>query len=458
MQREDLSQIWQGFLGHVEQGGNVDRDTIEIFSKSQISGFDDKEGVVEILPPDRIGMNCLTNNVGNSLAEISDYFTKFYGVKKVEVANPKGESTEDVLIPPEKNVRKEVLLGHLNSKYSFKSFVVGESNQLAFTAASTAAKQPGRHNPLFIRGSSGLGKTHLMNAVGNEFEKNNPNLKICCMPSEDFTNIVIEHIGGKRMSILKKKLRNECDLLMIDDIQFLEGKEKVLEEFFHTFNTLHEKGKQIIVTSDEEPGNLRFEPRLKTRFMWGLTVDIRHPDIETRAAILKKKAEARKIEIPPGVIEIISEKVKGNVRELEGVLAKLIIMAEIDGRPIDIRTAHQIIDERSINQNGKAEKDISAIGRNMSVELIIESVKDVFNLEKEQLVSLSRERGVVFPRQLAMSLIRKHLGTPYPSIGVFFKRDHSTVIHAVNKIEENIKQGDELTVKAIEEIEDRLGI
>lgn len=459
MRREDLSQIWQEFIGNAKQGGNVSGDVVELFSKSRISSFEESGGVVEILPPDNMGMHCLTNNVGGSLDEILGYLRKFYGVKKVEIMNPEGERPKEVLITPEKNVRKEVLFGYLNSKYSFQSFVMGESNQLAFVAADAAAKQPGRNNPLFIRGAAGLGKTHLMNAIGNEFARGNPNLKICCLSSEDFTNIVIAHIGQKRMSDLKRKLRDRCDLLMIDDIQFLEEKERVLDEFFHTFNTLHEKGKQIVITSDTKPGELGFETRIKSRFMWGLTVDIRPPDIETRTAIFKKKAEERKVEIPPGVIEIISEKVKGNVRELEGVLGKLILMAEMEKRPIDIRTARQVIEERGSNYNGMTNSRgvPKTSGGNISIEVIKGAVESVFNLEADQLVSVSRTREVSFPRQLAMYFIRKHLDTPYPSIGQAFNRDHSTVMHAVSKIEENVRQNDELTIKAIEEIEDRVG-
>ncbi len=460
MQREDFSQIWQGFLGHVKQGGNVSQDVLELFSNSQISGFDESEGVVEIMPSDNMGMHCLTNNVGSSLAEVSDYFTKFYGIKRVEVKNPEGERAEEVLIPPEKNVRREVSFGYLNSKYSFNNFVVGESNEFAFVAGTTAAKQPGRHNPLFIRGASGLGKTHLMNAIGNEFAARNPNLKICCLSSEEFTNIVIQYIAKRRMSELQVKLRQGCDLLMIDDIQFLEGKENVLNEFFHTFNTLHENGKQIVVTSDKEPGLLGFVERIKSRFMWGLIADIRPPDIETRAAIIKRKAEARKTEIPPGVVETISEKVKGNVRELEGVLEKLILMAQIKGTTIDIRMAHIVLNETlpaRVGMNGAYGRHQRTEG-DLSIEFIKEIVEGVFGLEKGDLVSPNRARAVVFPRQLTMYLIRKHLDAQYALIGKEFNRDHSTVIHAVTKIEESIKQNDELTKKAIEEIEDRFRI
>ena len=348
-------------------------------------------------------------------------------------------------------------LGYLNSKYTFDSFVVGESNNFANAAALGCVKSPGQHNPLFIRGASGLGKTHLMNAIGNEFIEKHQNLKICCLSSEDFTNLVVEHIRSRNTAQMRRKLRSSCDLLMIDDIQFIEGKRSTLEEFFHTFNALYDSGKQIVVTSDRVPEEMEnLEERITSRFMWGLIADIRPPDIETRTAILRKKAKERNIEIPEGVVEFISEKVHKNVRELEGVLTKLMILAEVEGKPIDIRTAHQVVDDRE-NSMFHGYKSRTNGKEDISMEIIKATIESVFNLRKGQLESKQRTRTVAFPRQIAMFLIKKHLDMPYISIGeAFGKRDHSTVMYAVSKIEKSIFTEDNVTVSAIKEIEDRM--
>ncbi len=449
------------FLANISQGDEMSTEMFDLLSKSSIARIDEKESIVEICPRDELGVHFLKGNLGNSMFEISRYFERYHNIKQVEVKNPSrgGNASDGVVSELEKNMTKDVFLGYLNSKYTFDSFVVGESNNFANAAALGCVKNPGQHNPLFVRGASGLGKTHLMNAIGNEFLKRHPNLKICCISSEDFTNLVVEHIRNRNTALMRKKLRSSCDLLMIDDIQFIEGKRSTLEEFFHTFNALYDSGKQIVVTSDKVPEEMEnFEERITSRFMWGLIADIRPPDIETRTAILTKKAKERNVEIPEGVVEFISEKVHKNVRELEGVLTKLVILAEVWGKPIDIRTAHQVIDDREdIIYMSKSRADGGNRKEDISIEIIKATVETVFNLTKGQIESQKRTRTITFPRQIAMFLIKKHLHMPYISIGeVFGNRDHSTVMYAVSKIEKNISMEDNVTVSAIKEIEDRM--
>ncbi|MCY4042899.1 MAG: chromosomal replication initiator protein DnaA [Candidatus Dadabacteria bacterium] len=458
MQRENLDQVWSMLLAHVRQGSNIPGDMLELLSRSRVSALDRDGGFVEITPGSEMDVNYLKSNLGNTLSEITEYFSKFHGVERVEIVNcDNGVAGKKLVLPPEsENERREVYMGYLNSKYAFDNYIVGESNEFAFAAAMGAAVNPGKHNPLFITGASGLGKTHLMNAIGNEFARRNPGLNICSLSSEEFTNIVVDHLKGKNTSLLRQKLRKKCDLLMIDDIQFLEGKNSTINEFFHTFNTLYEDGKQIVLTSDKLPNDMdNFEERLKSRFLWGVSADIRPPDIETRAAIVKKKAEEMSIEIPEGVIKMVSEKVKNNVRELEGALLKLVIQAQVEGKPIDIRMAAILF-----NSNGSAIRTgTESKEPKITAELIKATVVDFFGVKKKDLVSMDKSKVVAFPRQIAMFLMKKHLEITLVDIGRQFNgRDHSTVLYSTEKIEKNLADREQATVAAIKEIEDRLNV
>ncbi len=446
MRNEELQQIWRMFLTHAEQNDHVSRETVEFLSKSRISNYDEQKGVIEISPHDEMGYRYLKTNLENSMNPFSEYFVKQHGIGNIEIRNP----ADGKSVSPVANKKREVFIGSLNSRYTFESFVVGESNNFAHAAALGSSRHPGRHNPLFIRGASGLGKTHLMNAIGNKMLEKHPGHKVCCLSSEEFTNLVVEYISKNDMRTLRKKLRDSCDAFMIDDIQFIEDRHSTREEFFHTFNALYDAGKQIVVTSDKVPEEMvNFEERMISRFMWGLIADIRPPDIETRAAIIKRKAQERKVEIPQGVVDMISEKVKNNVRELEGVLIKLLVFAESEKKPIDIRTAHEVLGSQP-NGNGRMRKDFST-------ELIKATVEGVFNLRDGQLESPQRTKNVALARQIAMFLIRMHLNMPYLSIGKEFgKRDHATVMHAVSKIEKGIEQDDEVIKSMIKEVEDRM--
>ena len=344
---------------------------------------------------------------------------------------------------------KEVSMGYsnssLNSNYTFDTFVVGNNNSFAHAAALAVAEAPGTsYNPLFLYGGVGLGKTHLMHAIGNEILRSNKEAKILYVTSERFTNEFIDAIKNNKMETFRNKYRT-IDVLLIDDIQFIVGKERIQEEFFHTFNTLYESKKQIILSSDKPPRDLQLlEDRLKSRFEWGLIVDISLPDYETRFAILRKKAETENIIINDEILSNIAMKIDTNVRELEGVLNKLIAISSLTHSPITIESAEKHINEVVL----KKEKVISA-------EYIQEVVAKYFNIDKRELKNSKRSNDIAFPRQIAMYLCRDVSSMSYPQIGNDFgKRDHSTVMHACTKIEKEIKENPntKLIVESVKKI------
>ena len=319
---------------------------------------------------------------------------------------------------------------NLNPKYTFSTFVVGNNNRFAHAAALAVAEAPAAsYNPLFIYGGVGLGKTHLMHAIGNEILKNNKNSKILYVTSEVFTNELINAIKDNTSDQFSSKYRN-IDVLLIDDIQFIAGKERCQEEFFHTFNTLYESGKQIILSSDRTPKDIPLlEDRLKSRFEWGIIADISNPDYETRLAILRKKAQLDKIIIDDEILTAIATKIDSNIRELEGTLNKLIAKASLTNSQITMEMAERAINDIVAQQ----EKVISA-------EFIQDTVAKYFNVNLKDLKGSKRSNDITFPRQIAMYLCRNVANMSLPQIGKDFgKRDHTTVMHACNKIEQDIK-------------------
>ena len=319
---------------------------------------------------------------------------------------------------------------NLNPKYTFDSFVVGANNNLAHAASLAVAEPPGEiYNPLFIYGGVGLGKTHLMQSIANFILKNNPKAKILYVTSEKFTNELIDAIRNKNnisTTEFREKYRNN-DVLLIDDIQFIIGKESTQEEFFHTFNALHEAKKQIIISSDKPPKEIEtLEERLRSRFEWGLTVDIQSPDYETRMAILRKKEEMEGYNIDNEVIKYIATNIKSNIRELEGALTKIVALSKLEkNREINIALAE------------KALKDIIAPGdkKEVTPEFIIEVVADHFNLTPLDIISQRRNKEIVYPRQIAMYLCRNMTDTGLQNIGKSLGgRDHTTILHGIDKI------------------------
>jgi len=317
---------------------------------------------------------------------------------------------------------------NLNLKYTFDTFVVGSHDKFAHAAAFAVAKSPGRaHNPLFIYGGSGLGKTHLMQAIGHYVLVNHPNLKIKYMSTESFTNELITSIRSDKMPAFRAKYR-QMDVLLLDDIQFIEGKESTQEEIFHTFNTLYESGKQIILTSDRPPKNIpSLTERLRSRFEWGLLADIQVPDIETRMAILKNKIERDNLFVPDDVLEIIAAAYQNNIRELEGGLNRVIAYVSINDCPMTVESVKKIINS-------------SVSGKNLTIDKIIEIAANHFSMESADLKGQSRAKEFSHARQIAIYLVRDMTNSSFPSIGnAFGGRKHTTILYAYEKMKEEIQ-------------------
>jgi chromosomal replication initiator protein len=313
----------------------------------------------------------------------------------------------------------------LNPFFTFENFVVGNSNQFAYAAALAVAQKPGKnYNPLFIYGSTGLGKTHLMHAIGNYLTRKKNTKKIIYISSEKFVNDLINSIKEKKIEEFRSKYR-KLDLILIDDIQFLVGKERTQEELFHTFNDLYLSNKQIVITSDRPPKDLEgIEDRLKSRFQGGLIADVQLPDFETRKAIVKKKLEKYDIELEEGLIDYLAKNFRDNVRELEGALLKIIAFSDIENiKKVSVDKAKEIL------------KDLVNIEQQIKVEDILEAVLNYFNITKEELFSNSREKRIVYTRQVFTYLLRDILGLSFKSIGnILGGKDHTTIMHSYEKI------------------------
>ncbi|MHC1749239.1 MAG: chromosomal replication initiator protein DnaA [Cellulosilyticaceae bacterium] len=332
----------------------------------------------------------------------------------------------------------------LNPRYVFDTFVVGNSNRMAHAAALAVAEAPARaYNPLFLYGGVGLGKTHLMHSIAHYILEQNPNAKVLYASSEKFTNELINSIKDDKNEAFRNKYRN-IDILLIDDIQFIAGKERTQEEFFHTFNTLHEANKQIIISSDRPPKEIEtLEERLRSRFEWGLIADIQSPDLETRIAILRKKAEMESLSVPEEVLLFIAKIVISNIRELEGALNRIIAFSSLANKPINVELANEAL--KDIISKDKP--------RIITADYIQEIVADYFHLKVEELKSSKRTRNIAYPRQVAMYLCRKLTDLSLPKIGEKFGgRDHTTIIHGFEKISNELKSDVELS-QIINELE-----
>ena len=335
----------------------------------------------------------------------------------------------------------------LNRQYDFASFVVGKSNRLAHAASLAVAEQPGTgYNPLFIWGGVGLGKTHLMHAIGNYAQQKNPSIRVVYLSSEKFTNELISAIRNNRTNDFRAKYRS-VDILLIDDIQFLAGKESTQDEFFHTFNELHTAKKQIVLSSDRSPKELdNIDERIVSRFEWGLVTDIQQPDYETRIAILKKKAEQRRIPINDDVISFIAENIPSNIRELEGALNRVIANSSLSQEPITIENTQERL------------KDVIGDGRHglLTFQSIMEIVSAEFGFSVADICGKRRTAEVALARQVAMYICRNHTESSLQQIAHDFgKKDHTTVLHAIKKIEMLSKE-DQRVKKIVEDLEHKL--
>lgn len=319
----------------------------------------------------------------------------------------------------------------LNSKYTFENFVVGPSNRFTHAACLAVAESPAKnYNPLFIYGGVGLGKTHLMQAICHFIKKRVPRTHIVYLTSESFTNELIRAIQHHSMENFRKQYRN-TDILLLDDIHFIAGKEATQEEFFHTFNSLHDAHKQIIISSDRPPREIhKLEERLISRFSWGLITDIQPPDLETRIAILKKKVESEKIKIPDDVINFLAESIKNNVRELEGALIRLSAYSLLEDRRVDLPLARDILKDM-----------VRESVQTINIDTIQKKVAGFYNLNTNEIKTKKRNKNIVLARQIAMFLARELTNLSLPEIGQHFGgKDHTTVLHSYNKIKENIQK------------------
>ncbi|GAA3690551.1 MULTISPECIES: chromosomal replication initiator protein DnaA [Yimella] len=319
----------------------------------------------------------------------------------------------------------------LNPRYTFETFVVGHGNRFACAAAQAVAETPARsYNPLFVYGSSGLGKTHLLHAIGNYVRSYYPQLRVLYVNSEEFTNDFINSIRDEAGRSFQKRYRDNVDVLLIDDVQFLQGKESTQEEFFHTFNALHNSQKQIVLSSDQPPKKLNgLEDRLRSRFEWGLTTDVTPPDLETRIAILRRKADAEKMQLPADVLTLIADKVATNIRELEGALIRVTAYASVSKQPVTVESASQVLKDLMVG---------NAAGQ-ITMSLIMDKTAEFFDVTIDDLCGSSRSRTLANARQIAMYLCRELTDETLPAIGRYFGgRDHTTVLYADRKIRQLI--------------------
>jgi chromosomal replication initiator protein len=335
----------------------------------------------------------------------------------------------------------------LNPRYTFDAFVIGSGNQFAHAACQAVAERPSKaYNPLFLYGGTGMGKTHLMQAIGHEVKQRSPQAAICYASSEKFTNEMINSLRYDKMISFRDKFRN-VDVLLVDDIQFLAQKERTQEEFFHTFNALHESMKQIVIASDRPPKELaEFEDRLRSRFEWGLIADIQPPDLETKVAILQKKAEQEKVSIPTDVALFIASNIRSNVRELEGALIRLVAHSSLIGAEITLPYTQQVL-----------KNFIDSQARKVTIESIQKAVAEQFGLRLVEIKAKNNSRSIVYPRQIAMYLAKHLTEASLPEIGrQFGGKHHTTVLHSVDKIED-VRKGDKDLNRLLNKLTEQLG-
>ncbi len=442
----DLDQLWQSTLGEMEI--QLSRANFATWLKNS-KLIEKRDGTFYISLPNNFAKEWVENKYHKNILGIVRNMDS--SVKKLEfiVTSATGISSSPPKISVNDLTRLENAIDldfkvdpetNLNPRYTLKSFVVGPSNELAFAAASAVVKEIGvKYNPLFIYGGVGLGKTHLIQAVGNEIvSKYKMGMKPKYVPSEKFTSDIVWGIRNKRMEDIKKKYR-DVDVLIIDDIQFIGGKEKTEEEFFHTFNALYEVNKQIIISSDRPPQAIpTLEERLRSRFEGGLTADIGYPEYEMRVAIIKGKLEEFGFGLNDVVVDLIAKRVKRNIRELEGVLKKILFTQDKKQTEINEKTAEEIIN-----------KTLQSSFRRVTDSQILKAVAEFFSISLEDLISHNRRKEVVEPRQIAMYLLRDISELSYPYIGEKMGRDHTTAIHSYEKINREINRNSGLNQKIL---------
>lgn len=455
---EHLGEIWRSFLSEMEK--LLSKPSFETWLKTtRPLALKEQDLIVEV-PNDFTKswiQNHYQNNISKVMEKIGNFRIYFVTPQKNEF-DEKKDLTNDDVFPlkffnrTSKNNSAEFkdlsgICKWLNPKYTFDSFVIGGSNRLAHAASLAVAESPSKaYNPLFIYGGVGLGKTHLMHAIGHYVISNNTREKVAYLSSEKFTNHFINAIRDNKTVDFRNKYRN-IDILLIDDIQFLAGKEQTQEEFFHTFNALHENNKQIVISSDRPPKEIpTLEDRLRSRFEWGLITDIQPPDLETRIAILRKKSSREGITVPDEVLLFIAQKIETNIRELEGALIRIIAFSSLEDKQINLPLAEEAL--KDFFSSGKT--------KNISIDKIILTTSNYFKINTEDIKSKKRTQNISLPRQIAMYLCRELTDLPLLKIGEKFGgKDHSTVIHAHKKILSDLKN-DENLKRIIKEIKNLL--
>ncbi len=446
MKAMDLQQLWQLTLNEMET--QLSRANFATWLKNS-NLVDKREGVFYIALPNNFAKEWIENKYQKNLLGIIRNFDN--SARKLEflvtsqepkILNNRKSGAETGVVDAQISLELNRVdpESNLNPRYTLQSFIVGSSNELAHAAASGIVEDVGKkYNPFFIYGGVGLGKTHLIQAIGNAIkEKYNNKIKPRYVSSEKFTSDVVWAIRNKRMEDIKRRYR-DVDVLIIDDIQFIGGKEKTEEEFFHTFNALYENNKQIIISSDRPPQSIpTLQERLRSRFEGGLTTDINYPEYEMRVAIIKNKLQDMNRALDAQVIDLVAHAVKRNIRELEGVLNKIIFYQDKKGVRIDKKSAEDII-----------EKSTRSFSRRVSDEQIIKSVAEYYGIQIDDLTGRSRKKEMVEPRQVVMYLLRDILGVSYPYIGEKLGRDHTTVIHSFEKVNQEINKNSPLNQKIL---------
>ncbi len=442
--KNNLDNLWQKVLEKIQE--NLSKPSFETwFQETKIIAIQNNLLIIEV--PNEFAKDWIETRYSKLIAEIVENITnKSLDIKFVmpEMKNEAIEEQKEQIEEEETTTKEEQKDNEaiLNPKYTFDTFVIGSSNRFAHAASLAVAEAPAKaYNPLFIYGEVGLGKTHLMHAIGHYILKHNSKMNIMYLTSEEFTNRLINSIRYDETIKFRNQYRN-IDILLIDDIQFLAGKERTQEEFFHTFNALHDANKQIIISSDRPPKEIpTLEERLRSRFEWGLITDIQEPDLETRIAILKKKASLDDIEVPNDVIVYIANEIKSNIRELEGALIRVVAYSSLVNDNITVELTQEALKDIIESNQPKKNKEIT-------VNLIKEVVANNYGVDIQTMESKKRTRAIAFPRQIAMYIARKLTSLSLPQIGKKFGgRDHSTVLHAFNKIKDKMEDEKEFNEK-----------
>ncbi len=447
---ENITELWDNTLEKIKE--KISKPSFETWLKAT-KAHSLNDNTLTITAPNEFARDWLENQYEGMIVETLYEVTGAELNTRFIIPENKEDSLEDVKLASKKipdvknNGGEESPQSMLNSKYSFDTFVIGSGNRFAHAASLAVAEAPAKaYNPLFIYGGVGLGKTHLMHAIGHYVLDHNPQAKVVYLSSEKFTNEFINSIRDNKAVNFRNKYRS-VDVLLIDDIQFLAGKEQTQEEFFHTFNTLHEESKQIVISSDRPPKEIpTLEDRLRSRFEWGLITDITPPDLETRIAILRKKAKAEGLDIPNEVMLYIANQIDTNIRELEGALIRVVAYSSLINRDINASLAAEAL------------KDIipSSKPRVITIQAIQEMVGEKYNVKIEDFPAKKRTKTIAFPRQIAMYLSREMTDYSLPKIGEEFGgRDHTTVIHAHEKITNMLAQDQQLH-KELEELQEQL--